>query len=177
MITATTRALIKLLRDYINENTVLSAGSIVEISKLPVIVLNGPVLRKKLRLNRPAEKITVIDSENNQAIKSKSPSWVDLIFNVNFTCESNIELLEMIADFINLSRNIPLIKAENERKREYTWNWRNMPSNAVSPNVSQVYQGNGEIIIYDVEIYNDLAQNEIYSLIEEVSIKINEVKS
>ena len=40
MIEETTRELIKLFRERIEENTVLSAGSIVEIAKLPVIVLS-----------------------------------------------------------------------------------------------------------------------------------------
>ena len=52
MIEETTRALIKLFREQIEENTVLSAGSIVEITTLPVIVLNGPTLTEKKRLMR-----------------------------------------------------------------------------------------------------------------------------
>ncbi len=70
MIEETTRELIKLFRKYVEENTVLSAGSIVEIAKLPVIVLNGPTLTEKKRLMRDPERITVIDEEAGKAITS-----------------------------------------------------------------------------------------------------------
>ena len=45
---------------------------------------------------------------------------------------------------------------------------------AIYPNISQVFQGRGEIVIYDVEIYSDI--QEAWPLIQKVSIEIEHDK-
>lgn len=69
MIEETIRELIRLFREHAEENTVLSAGSIVEIAKLPVIVLNGPTLTEKKRLMRD---LRVSSAESSSARYSSS---------------------------------------------------------------------------------------------------------
>ena len=71
MVVETVRALIKLFREEIFENVVLSAGNIVEISKLPILILNGPTVHEKKRLARDPERIVAIDLEENKAIREK----------------------------------------------------------------------------------------------------------
>ena len=88
MIVETTRALIELLRNKIEANTVLSAGAITEISRLPVVVLSGPTLREKKRLMRDPARITKIEEE--KAIREVPPRWYDLLFDVSLACESKI---------------------------------------------------------------------------------------
>ena len=166
MITEAVRALIRLLREKVHENVVLSAGSIVEIAKLPVIVLNGPTLTEKKRLMRDPERITVIDEEAGQAVREVPPRWYDLNFDVNVTCESNLELLELITKFSQLSQSNPLLMTS---KGKYLWAMSRPLGSAVSPNISQVYQGSGELIIYDVAIYSDI--REVWPLIANINIE------
>ena len=172
MIVDTVRKLVKLLRENICENTTLSAGSIVEISKLPVLILNGPTLTEKKRLMRDPERITVIDTEAGQAVREVPPRWYDLQFDVNISCNSNLELLNMIAAFSKLNQAKNLITAiRDERERSYLWYWRVMAGASINPNVSQVYQGRGSITIFDVEIYSDI--REVIPLIEKINLDIN----
>ena len=63
MIEETTRELIRLFCENIEENTVLSAGSITQLSTLPAIIFHGPTLTEKKRLMRDPERITEIDKE------------------------------------------------------------------------------------------------------------------
>ena len=172
MIVGTVKNLVKLLRENICENTTLSAGSIVEISKLPVLILNGPKLNEKKRLMRDPERITVIDKEAGQAVREIPPRWYDLQFDVNISCNSNLELLDMIAAFSKLNQAEKLITSiRDERERSYLWYWRVMAGADINPNVSQVYQGRGSITIFDVEIYSDI--REVIPLIEKINVDIN----
>ena len=173
MIVETTRALIRMLRENINSNVILSAGSILEISKLPVLVLSGPDLTEKKKLAHDGDRITAIDLENLQAVREIPPRWYDLKFNVNVSCESNLELLEMIEAFSRLNQSNRVIQAVNdERERNYTWGWRVMAGSDVSPNISQVYQGKGTITVYDVEVYSNI--REYWPLIRKISTEINQ---
>ncbi len=173
MIVETTRALVRMLRENINSNVILSTGSIVEISTLPVVVLSGPDLTEKKKLAHDGDRLRAIDLENLQAVYEVPPRWYDLKFNVNVSCESNLELLEMIEAFSRLNQSSRLIQAVNdERERNYTWSWRVMAGSDVSPNISQVYQGKGTITVYDVEIYSHI--REYWPLIRKISTEINQ---
>ena len=175
MIVETVRALIKMLREEVFENVVLSAGSIVEITKLPVVILNGPELKEKKRLARDPDRIAAIDIENEKAVYEVPPRWYDLYFDVNVSCKNNLELLSLIANLSRLNQRKRLITAENDkRERQYTWGWHSIVSSAVNPNISQVYQGHGEIVIYDVEVYSDI--QEVWPLIKKVNVEIEHDK-
>ena len=173
MIEETTRELIKFFREHVEENTVLSAGSIVEIAKLPVIVLNGPTLTEKKRLMRDPERITVIDEEAGKAIREIPPRWYDLRFDVNISCESNLELINLFEKFSRLNQGYSILTAKrNERERQYLWRWEKAPQVSTTPNISQVYQGQAGIIIYDVEVYSEI--REVWPLIEKVIVRCND---
>ena len=172
MIEETTRELIKLFREHVDENTVLSAGSIVEIAKLPVIVLNGPVLTEKKRLMRDPERITVIDEEAGQAIREIPPRWYDLRFDVNISCESNFALVKLIEKCSRFNQGYSLLTAKNdERERQYLWRWETPPQVSTTPNISQVSQGRAGIIVYDVEVYSEI--REVWPLIQNVSVEMD----
>ena len=159
MITAATRALIKLFK-IIEPNTILSAGSITEISELPAIVLSGPIAGEKRRMRREFEEITAYDRENNTATVERAPRWYDLSFNAAFSCKSTLELVKLMEECSRLNQREPVIEAIDEqdssRKRIYSWAWRNLPSVYNAPNLSEVCEGRGDLIIYDVEVYNGL---------------------
>ena len=172
MIEETTRELIKLFREHIEENTVLSAGSTVEITKLPVIVLNGPLLTEKKRLMRDPERITAIDEKSGQAIREVPPRWYDLKFDVNISCESSLALVKLIEKCSQVNQGYSLLTAaNNERKRQYLWRWETPLQVSTIPNISQVAQGRAEIIVYDVEVYSEI--REVWPLIEKVSVEID----
>ncbi len=171
MIVETIRALITLLRENIEQNTTLSAGAITEISTLPAIVLTGPSLTEKKRLMRDPERITAIDYEAGVAAREIPPRWYDLRFDVSVACESNLGLLELIEKFSRLNQSHITLTAKNaDRERVYTWAWNLMASSDVFPNVSQVFQCKGEIIVYDVEIYSNIREE--YSLITEINTEV-----
>lgn len=172
MIEETTRELIRLFREHVEENTALSAGSIVEIAKLPVIVLNGPTLTEKQRLMRDPERITVIDEEAGEAVREIPPRWYDLHFDVNISCESNLVLVSLVEKLSRLNQRYSLLTAKNEqRERQYLWRWETPPQVSTTPNISQVAQGRAGIIVYDVEVYSEI--REVWPLIERVSVEIN----
>ena len=172
MIEGTTRELIKLFREHVEENTVLSAGSIVEIATLPVIVLNGPTLTEKKRLMRDPERITVIDEAAGQAIREVPPRWYDLRFDVNISCESSLDLVGLIEKCSRVNQGYALLTAKNdERERQYIWRWETPPQVSTTPNISQVAQGRAGIIVYDVEVYSGI--REVWPLIEKVSVDID----
>ena len=172
MIEGTIRSLIKLFRERIEENTVLSAGSIVEIAKLPAIVLSGPLMTEKKRLMRDPERITAIDLESGKAVREIPPRWYDLRFDVNISCESNLDMLGFIMQFSRLNQNCPLLTAVNEeRERQYVWRWETPPQVSTIPNISQVSQGRAGIIVYDVEVYSEI--REVWPLIQKVSVEID----
>lgn len=171
MIEETTRALAELFREYAEKNTVLSAGSIVETSNLPVIVLNGPILTEKKRLMRDPERITAIDYEAGKAIREIPPRWYDLRFDVNISCENYWEILSLFEKLSRLNQEYPLLFAKNnERECKYLWRWETPPRVSTTPNISQVYQGNAGIIVYDVQVYSEI--REVWSLIQKVSVEI-----
>jgi len=171
MIVETIRALIRLLRANFFENVVLSAGNIVELTELPAIILNGPTMSEKKRLMRDPERLLVIDEENAQAIYEMPPRWYDLRFDVNVSCQGNIKLIEILENFSRVNQKYPLLNAVNDdRERYYSWSWNALLS-AIDPNISQVYQGRGELIIYDVEVYNNI--REIWPLISKIKAEFN----
>lgn len=172
MIEETTRELIKLFREQVEENTVLSAGSIVEIAKLPVIVLNGPVLTEKKRLMRDPDRITVIDVETGQAVREIPPRWYDMRFDVNISCESSLALVNLIEKCSRVNQGYALLTARNDdRERQYLWRWETPPQVSTTPNISQVSQGRAGIIVYDVEVYSGI--REVWPLIQKVSVDID----
>ena len=172
MIEETTRELIRLFRSNVEENTVLSAGSIVEISTLPAVVLNGPVLSEKKRLMRDPERITAIDEEAGQAVREIPPRWYDLRFDVNISCNSSLELVTLFEKLSRLNQSHPLLTAKNDdRERQYLWRWETPPHISTTPNISQVSQGQAGIIIFDVEVYSNI--QEVWPLIQTVKADID----
>ena len=176
MIEGTVRELIKLFQDHVEENTVLSAGSIVEIAKLPVIVLNGPMVTETKRLMRDPERITVIDEESGKAVREVPPRWYDLRFDVDITCSSSLELIGLMEKCSRLNQAYPLLNAQEDgRERQYLWRWEKFPDAVTAPNISQVYQGRGGLIVYDVEICSGI--REVWSLIEKIEIEVQRWKN
>ena len=55
-----------------------------------------------------------------------------------------------------------------ERTRQYLWAWQKPPSVYNVPNVSEVCEGRGDLIVYDVEVYSGI--QEIVPLIQDVSL-------
>ena len=158
MIVAATRSLIRLFKT-IEQNTILSAGNIAELATLPAIVLNGPVAVEKKRLHRDPERITAYDYENNIAVSEVVPRWYDLQFGVAFSCKSTLELVEIMEKCSRLNQSAKVLKAEGEeRTREYSWAWRNLPSVYNVPNISEVCEGRGDLVIYDVEVYSNIRE-------------------
>ena len=172
MIVETIRTLIRLLRGNIFENVVLSAGSIVEISTLPVIILNGPELTEKKLLMRDHERIVAVDLSAGLAIREIPPRWYDLRFDVNISCDSNLALIETFEEFSRVNQKFPLLHAvKDERERDYSWYWNIVPSSDIDPNISQVYQGKGELIIYDVEVYSNVRK--VWPLIKKIKAEFD----
>jgi hypothetical protein len=158
VILATTRTLVQLFKS-VEPNTHLSPGSIVELARLPAIILTGPILSEVKKRQRDAERITVIDKENYQAVREKPPRWYDMQFNVAFSCVSSLELLHIIEECSRLPQKNPLLLATGEeRSREYSWAWRVFPAMQTTPNVSEVVEGRGELTVYDVEVYSDVRE-------------------
>ncbi|MDR1514920.1 MAG: hypothetical protein LBS45_04430 [Synergistaceae bacterium] len=156
MILATTRALVKVLRE-LEPNTHLSQGAIVEMAALPALVLIGPMIQEVTKLRRDAERITVKDMENLCAVREVPPRWYNLRFNAAFSAKSSIDLLEVMERCSRLPQQYPLILAAGEtRTRKYSWRWNSFPSATSNPNVSGVCEGRGEIVISDVEVYSDI---------------------
>ena len=172
MIEETTRELIRLFRANIEQNTVLSAGSIVEISTLPAVVLNGPALSEKKRLMRDPERITAIDEAAGQAVREIPPRWYDLRFDVNISCNSSLELVTLFEKLSRLNQAHPLLTAKNDlRERQYLWRWETPPHISTTPNISQVSQGRAGIIVFDVEFYSNI--QEVWPLIQSVKADID----
>lgn len=170
MITETTRALIKLFKG-LEPNTHLSAGSIVELAELPAIVLSGPVATEKKRLMRDPDRIVAYDYENGVAVKEIPPRWYDLTFNAAFSCKSTLELVELMERCSRLAQSHKLLTAEGEeRTRQYLWAWQRPPSVYNVPNVSEVCEGRGDLIVYDVEVYSDI--RETVPMITKVSLEL-----
>ena len=46
-----------------------------------------------------------------------------------------------------------------------------MPGSDIDPNISQVYQGKGELIIYDVEVYSNVRK--VWPLIKKINAEFN----
>ena len=171
MILETTRALIRLFKT-VEPNTQLSAGSIVELAKLPAVILSGPILQEVKRKRRDGERLTVIDKESNTAIREVPPRWYDLQFNVAFSCESSIDFLKLVWNCSVLSQQYPLLQAVGEeRTREYSWEWRVPPALQTVPNVSQIVEGRGEITVYDVEVYGNLRESVPLIRVVEIDIE------
>lgn len=158
MIVETTRALIRLFKT-VEPNTHLSAGSIVELAELPAIVLNGPIATEKKRLMRDPERIVAYDRETMTAVKEVPPRWYDLSFGVAFSCKSTLALVELMEKCSRLSQSHKLLRAEGEeRTREYLWAWQRPPSVYHVPNISEVCEGRGDLIVYDVEVYSGIQE-------------------
>ncbi len=158
MIAETTRALIRLLRT-VEPNTHLAQRSIVELETLPAAVLTGPLMQEVVKRRRDAERITAIDIDGGKAIREKPPRWYNMRFNVTFTAESDIDLLEVIEKCSRLPQGNPLLRAERAgRSREYSWRWSSFPSGSTSPNISEVCEARGELVVEDVEVYSDIRE-------------------
>jgi hypothetical protein len=174
MILETTRALVQLFKE-IEPNTHLSPGSIVELAKLPAIILSGPIAVEVTRRQRDGERITVVDVENGIAVRDKPPRWYNLQFSVAFSCNATIDLLQIMENCSRLPQAHPLLQAVGEeRTREYSWAWKTFPAVQAVPNVSEVVEGHGELTIYDVEVYGDL--RETVPLIRVIEIDVETPK-
>ena len=171
MILETTRALIKLFRT-VEPNTHLSAGNIVELAELPAVVLSGPVAVEKKRLMRDPERITATDMEAHTVVKEVPPRWYDLQFSVVFSCKSTLELMGLMEKCSRLAQGCKLLRAEGEeRTREYLWGWQRPPGVYNVPNISEVCEGRGDIVVYDVEVYSGI--RETVPLIQAVDIEMD----
>ena len=159
MIVETTRALVRLFKT-VEPNTHLSNGSIVELAELPAIVLSGPIATEKKRLMRDPERITAYDYENRIAVEEVPPRWYDLAFSVAFSVRRDpVALMELMEKFSRLAQSHKLLKAESaERTREYLWAWQRPPSVYTAPNISEVCEGRGDLIVYDVEVYSGIQE-------------------
>jgi len=159
VIVETTRALIRLFKT-VEPNTHLSAGNIVELAKLPAIVISGPIATEKKRLMRDPERITVIDLENKVAVREVPPRWYDLRFSVALSCKSTLALVELMETCSRLAQGYKVLKAEGEeRTREYLWSWQTPPSVYSEPNISEVCEARGDLIVHDVEVYSNIREN------------------
>jgi hypothetical protein len=174
MILETTRALVQLFKG-VEPNTHLSSGSIVELAKLPAIILIGPVVQEVARRQRDGERITVVDEDNGTAIRDKPPRWYNLQFDVTFSCTATMDLLRIMESCSRLPQKNPLLRATSaERARDYSWAWKTFPSVQTVPNVSEVVEGRGELTIYDVEVYSDL--RDVVPLIRVIEINVETPK-
>ncbi len=171
MIVETTKALIQLFKT-VEPNTHLSMGNVVELATLPAVVLNGPALQEVTRRQRDAEQITAIDMENFLAVRERPPRWYHLQFNVSFSCETMTDLLVLTESFLRLAQGCRLLQAVGaERTREYSWGWRVPPGANVEPNISEIFEGRGELIAHDVEVYGDI--RETIPLIRVIELGLN----
>ena len=169
MIVETTRAL-KRLFETVEPNIHVNAGSIVELAELPAIVLSGPIATEKKRLMRDPERIEACDRETMRVVKEVPPRWYDLSFSVAFSCKSTLSLIELMEKCSRLSQSHKLLRAESEeRTREYLWAWQKPPSVYNVPNISQVCEGRGDLIIYDVEVYSGI--REVETLIQNFELE------
>lgn len=158
MIEEATRALIKLFRT-IEPNTVLGNAPLTELAQLPAIVLNGPVAVIKKPLTNDNNRITAYDRENYIAVDEVAPRWYDLNFSVAIACNSALELVKLMEECSRLSQRARVIEAvSEERKRIYSWSWRNLPSMYNVPDISEVCEGRGELVIHDVEAYSNIRE-------------------
>lgn len=154
MILESARALVQLLKTA-EPNTHLSPGSIVELAKLPAIVLIGPKLRRIPRRERDAAAITAIDAEEGKSVRELPPRWYDMIFGVTLSCKAAIDLLDLQEKLSRLNQASPTLTATNEeRARVYTWRWETFPEFSGGASVSGVVGGRGELVICDVEVYS-----------------------
>lgn len=171
MIIETAKALIQLFKT-VEPNTHLSMGNVVELATLPAVILDGPVLQEVTRRQRDAEKITAIDPGNMAAVREKPPRWYNLQFNVAFSDETKFGLLALLERFSRLAQGSRLLLAVGEeRTREYSWMWRVPPSANTEPNVSEIAEGRGELIVHDVEVYGDI--RETIPLIRVIELGLN----
>lgn len=171
MIVEAIRELVKCFRT-IEQNTHLNTGGIVELARLPAIVLNGPSLAEKKRLARDAERLTAIDNDDLISAREVPPRWYDVRFDVNLAAGSVPELLGLLAGCARLPQSVPLLTAKTaERERRYSWGWITPPSYSGAPNISEVAEGRGALVIHDVEIYSGI--REIVPLILSIEADIN----
>ena len=175
MILETTEALVKLLKTRVIENVKLSAWNITELSELPVIILTGPILAEKKRLMRDPEYRYVSQDLKNGIATYEMPARVyDLRFDVNISCSNVYALIELIEKMSRLNQAYILLHAVNYEKeivRDYSWEWRLMIGANNAPNISQVFQGHGQIIIHDVEIFSEITKEQ--ALIRKVIASVN----
>ena len=80
-------------------------------------------------------------------------------------------LVELMERCSRLAQSHKLLTAEGaERTRQYLWAWRMPPSVYNVPNISEVCEGRGDLIVYDVEVYSGI--QEIVPLIRDVKLDI-----
>ena len=78
-------------------------------------------------------------------------------FNVALSAKGNIDLIQIMEKCSRLPQQFPLLNAETEeRVREYSWRWSAFPSIISTPNLSELVERRGELVISDVEVYSDI---------------------
>ena len=122
------------------------------------------------RRRRDGERITAIDLENRQAVRSMPPRLYNLSFSVTLSCETIADLLNLIERFSVFPQSYPLIRAVGEnRTRGYSWGWRSPPTVRGALNASEIAEGTGDLLVFDVEVYGDL--RELSPLIRVIEIE------
>lgn len=155
MIKECTSAL-KTLLESAEANTVMAQGNITELKSLPAIVIFGPALHE-VRSMRSQALLRETDTDSGTYTKEKAPRWYNLQFEVRIAAVRYRELADRLEMLSRLVQTTPLIRVTQEvtgRERNYTWDWREFPSITSTPNISGVYEANGELIVYDVEVYS-----------------------
>lgn len=133
----------------------------MEIKKLPIIVLTGPTLRERTNMRTQAE-IEAKDAEQGVFVKEKTPRWFNLSFRVLVAAERFSDILDRTERLSRLAQESPLLKVTQEgtgRVREYLWDWTELPSNSTTPNFSGIYEAQGTLVVYDVEIYSGVTRD------------------
>lgn len=172
MLNETCKELLRLLRTQVEENTQQNMGNLLEIKKLPVIVLTGPTLQERRNMRSVAE-LTATDPRTNTFVKETTPRWYNLNFAVLLAADHLSDLLDRVEHLSRTARAHPVLTVtqdSTERTRRYHWDWTALPSNTTTPNHSGVYEAQGTLTVYDIEIYS--GHTRAGTLIQTVSVTL-----
>ena len=132
----------------------------MELKELPIVVFTGPSLQERRNM-RSAAEITAKDAEQGVFVKEKTPRWFNLSFTVLVAANRLSDLLDRTERLSRLWHESPVLsvtQTETGRVREYQWDWTALPSNTTAPNFSGVYEAQGTLVVYDVEIYSGVTR-------------------
>ena len=104
-LTRLTRALLRLIKDQVLEDTSISVSvdyddtaadglSVISMAALPSIVLSGP----RITPNRPYSEHVLVEEmgEDDQTVLYRQPAAVDLVFDLSCASERTVELLNLM---------------------------------------------------------------------------------